>query len=133
PRGLPRGGAGLTSFGSTTRGSACSSPRSPASTGPALRTMCNSTRRRRSGGGNLALEKDDDDDRNRKVVQQPEGLRLHSAGGRVEGCVCAHLGRRALRHGEPARGPEAQLRAGARATGENLRGQFETGLNRTKS
>ena len=83
------------------------------SAGPASVFKCRgSIRRRRPGDGQFDLSRgDDNDDRNRKVVQRPKRLRLHPARGRVEGCLCAHLSGRTVRHGAPERGTARKLRS----------------------
>src|SRR5690606_13596765 len=51
--------------------------------------------------------------RNSEVVQPDQGLRLYSAGRRLQGRVRPHLGGGARRPAHPARGPEGAVRAGA--------------------
>src|SRR6266446_9034698 len=72
--------------------------------------------------------KGQDDNWYREVVQRPKGLRLHSAGGRIKRCVCAHLGGRALRHRQFARRPATELRAGTRESRQDFRGQSQASL-----
>src|SRR5207237_6081931 len=100
-----------------------------ASARPALR---NKSAARSAAGepatAHLTYAKDDYDDRNREVVQQPKRLWLHPAGGRLQGCVRAHLGGRARRDGQFERRAEGQLRTGARPARQDLGRQPATGL-----
>src|SRR5580704_2905591 len=67
-------------------------------------------------------------DRHGQVVQCPEGLRFYSADKWRSRRFRAHFRGRAGRHGWPAGGPEAELRARARPARPRVGGQSAAGL-----